>query len=110
MKTVAFVKTLAFVFALALLGFVTSASSGRAAPPVVLPAGVPLVQVDWQGPLSLPRRFRNHCAVDVLTGRPYCSDHCGFNYQFYYCSHQSFGCCRVGYGYCDWRGLLRCAP
>ena len=110
MKTVAFVKTLAFVFALALLGFVTSASSGRAAPPVVLPVGVPLVQVDWQGPLSLPRRFRNHCAVDVLTGRLYCSDHCGFNYQFYYCSHQSFGCCRVGYGYCDWRGSLRCAP
>ena len=72
------------------------------AAPVVLPVG--RVQVDWQGPLSLPRRFRNHCAVDVLTGRLYCSDHCGFNYQFYYCSNQSFGCCRVGYGYCDWRG------
>ena len=47
--------------------------------------------------MALPPRFRNHCAIDTFSGRPYCSDHCGFEYQFYYCSHQSFGCCRIGY-------------
>jgi hypothetical protein len=98
------------VFAFALFGFVAVASDSDAAPPILLPAGAALIQVDWQGPLSLPPRFRNHCVVDVLSGRPYCSDHCGFDYQFYFCSRQSFGCCRVGYGYCDWTGLLRCAP
>jgi hypothetical protein len=71
---------------------------------------VPVIQVDWQAPQSLPRRFRNHCASDPFSGRPYCSDHCGSDYQFYFCSRQSFGCCRVGFGYCDWSGLLRCHP
>ncbi len=75
-----------------------------------LPADAPLVEVDWQGPHSLPPRFRNHCGVDSFSGRPYCSDHCGFEYQFYYCSRESFGCCRLGFGYCDWNGLLRCHP
>ena len=74
------------------------------------PARGLLVQVDWQGPQSLPRRFRNHCVFDGFSGRPYCSNHCGFDYQFYYCSARSFGCCRVGVGYCDWDGLLRCHP
>jgi hypothetical protein len=73
-------------------------------------AGAALIQVDWQEPQSLPRRFRNHCAYEIFSGRPYCSDHCGSEYQFYYCSRQSFGCCRVGFGYCDWSGLLRCHP
>ena len=65
---------------------------------------------DWQTPEQLPPRLRNHCAYDVESGRPYCSDHCGFNYQVYACSPHSFGCCRVGFGYCDWTGLLRCHP
>jgi hypothetical protein len=64
---------------------------------------------DWQGPQSLPPRFRNHCSYDSFSGRPYCSDHCGIDYQFYHCS-ASFGCCRVGFGYCDWHGFLRCHP
>ncbi len=72
------------------------------------PARGLLVRADWQSPQALPRRFRNHCLFD--RGRLYCSDHCGFGYQFYYCSRRSFGCCRVGFGYCDWSGLLRCAP
>jgi hypothetical protein len=55
-----------------------------------------IVAVDWQSPQSLPRRFRNHCSYYSYGGRSYCSDHCGFDYQFYYCSHASFGCCRVG--------------
>ena len=63
-------------------------------------------------------RDRNPCRGGSATiapstpsaGRPYCSDHCGFDYQFYFCSRDSFGCCRIGFGYCDWNGLLRCHP
>lgn len=69
-----------------------------------------MVPVDWQEPLQLPPRFRNHCAIEKFTGRPYCSDHCGADYQFYYCSPTSFGCCRLGRGYCAANALLRCAP
>lgn len=97
------------VLALALFGCL-AASVCAAAPPVAVPTRAPIVQVDWQDPQSLPRRFRNHCATDAFSSRPYCSDHCGFEYQLYYCSKQSFGCCRVGFGYCDWSGLLRCHP
>jgi hypothetical protein len=70
----------------------------------------PLVAVDWQGPLSLPPRFRNHCRFDFHRHRWYCANHCGTGYQFYFCSPASFGCCHPGYGYCDWKGHLRCAP
>lgn len=69
-----------------------------------------VVLTDWQEPQSLPPRFRNHCAYDPFSGRRYCSNHCGFSYAFYYCSRESFGCCRMGFGYCDWNGLLRCHP
>jgi len=69
-----------------------------------------LVRVDWQEPLQLPPRFRNHCTYENFTARPYCSDHCGIDYQFYYCSEASFGCCHLGRGYCDFNGLLRCHP
>jgi hypothetical protein len=68
------------------------------------------VRVDWQYPPHLPPRFRNHCRYEYFTARPYCSDHCGSDYQFYYCSQASFGCCHLGRGYCDWSGLLRCHP
>jgi len=74
------------------------------------PAARPIIAVDWQGPLSLPPRFRNHCSYDVDRGRWYCSNHCGIDYQFYFCSPASFGCCHPGNGYCDWHGHLRCAP
>ena len=63
-----------------------------------------------KAPPTLPPRFRNHCAIDCASGRPYCSDHCGFEYEFYYCSQQSFGCCKIGFGYCDGSGQLRCHP
>jgi hypothetical protein len=65
---------------------------------------------DGQGPLALPRQFRNHCAFDVARGRYYCSDHCGSDYQFYYCTKKSFGCCHVGHGYCGSDNVLRCRP
>lgn len=70
----------------------------------------PAVRVDWQPPWSLPPRFRNHCRYDRVRGRRYCANHCGPDYQFYFCSSESFGCCHSGYGYCDWKGHLRCAP
>ena len=68
------------------------------------------MRVDWQYPLQLSPRFRNHCTYEYFDGRPYCSNHCGIDYQFYYCSEISFGCCHLGRGYCDWRGALRCHP
>ena len=61
-----------------------------------------IVRIDWQYPWQLPPQFRNHCAFEVFTARPYCSNHCGSDYQFLYCSKASFGCCHVGRGY--WRG------
>jgi hypothetical protein len=61
------------------------------------------------GPLPLlPVRFQNHCGWKW--GHFYCANHCGSDYQFYYCHDASFGCCHVGYGYCDYHGLLRCRP
>jgi hypothetical protein len=65
---------------------------------------------DWQYPWQLPPRFRNHCTYEYFTARPFCSNHCGSDYQFLYCSQASFGCCHLGRGYCDWNGLLRCHP
>jgi hypothetical protein len=76
----------------------------------VPPASGLTVRVDWQEPGYLPRRFRNHCAFDNFSGRPYCSDHCGIDYQLYFCSGISFGCCHVGHGYCDFSGVVRCYP
>jgi len=97
-------------FALAILACLASVPASWAAPAMQMRTAAPVIQVDWQEPLSLPRRFRNHCFTDALSGRPYCSDHCGSGYQIYFCSPRSFGCCRVGFGYCDWNGSLRCHP
>jgi hypothetical protein len=69
-----------------------------------------IISVDWQYPWQVPPRSRNHCRYEYFTARPFCSDHCGSDYQFYYCSQASFGCCHLGRGYCDWSGLLRCHP
>jgi hypothetical protein len=95
------------------LAFLACAASVTACPAAVsslAPASGLIVRVDWQEPAQLPPRFRNHCTAENFTGRPYCSDHCGRDYQFYYCTPASFGCCRLGFGYCDWDGLLRCHP
>jgi hypothetical protein len=74
------------------------------------PAGGSFIQADWQDPSALPPRFRNHCSFDLNHGVSYCANHCGIDYQFYYCTAASFGCCHRGRGYCDWDGFLRCAP
>jgi hypothetical protein len=108
--TVGRAKAVGFALAFMLSGLFAVASGAAAAPPVAVPPHAPAIQVDWQYPAGLPRQYRNHCAVDRFTGRPYCSNHCGFDYQFYYCSPGSSGCCRVGFGYCDWNGLLTCSP
>ncbi len=97
-------------FILAMLTCVALTSACSAMTPVLSPAGNSLVHVDWQDPQQLPPRFRNHCSVERFTGRPYCSDHCGRDYQFSFCSSVSFGCCRLGRGYCDFSGILRCSP
>jgi hypothetical protein len=94
----------------AVLGYVALASAGLAGEVNLAAADGAVVFVDWQGPEQLPPRFRNHCTLENFTGRPYCSDHCGVDSQFYYCTQASFGCCRLGHGYCDWNGVLRCHP
>jgi hypothetical protein len=101
---------LGFAPVFALLGLFAVSSVGAAAPPVAVPPSAAVIQIDWQYPPALPRQFRNHCAVDRFSGKPYCSAHCGADYQFYYCLSGSFGCCRIGFGYCDWSGLLTCSP
>jgi hypothetical protein len=68
------------------------------------------ILVDWQEPEALPPRLRNHCTVEVWSGRSYCEDHCGRGYQVFSCMPGSYGCCRVGHGYCDSAGHLRCHP
>jgi hypothetical protein len=97
-------------FALALVTGLTWSTVLPAGELNYTPAAAPLVRVDWQDPRSLPPHFQNHCSFDVIRGRWFCANHCGIDYQFYFCSPASFGCCHAGYGYCDWNGSLRCAP
>ena len=98
------------IVALAVLAMLAPAFIGPTSAWVRPPERGLLIKADWQSPQMLPRRFRNHCRRDSFSGRAYCSDHCGLDYQFYYCSRESFGCCRVGFGYCAWNGWLRCHP
>jgi hypothetical protein len=99
------VKILLLVF----LGFVASVSTSIAGEQSYRPVDRPVTWIGWGTPESLPPWFRNHCGADWWHG-PYCADHCGAGYQFYYCSNVAFGCCHLGLGYCDWQGSLRCAP
>jgi hypothetical protein len=98
-------KSLTVIFIGRVLSTTLWAADGSAPPGPEL-----FIRVDWQEPTQLPPQFRNHCTVENFTARPYCSVHCGRDYQFYYCSPASFGCCHLGHGYCDWNGLLRCHP
>jgi hypothetical protein len=56
----------------------------------------------------LPRRHQNHCGYH--DGHFVCADHCGVDYQIYFCSRTATGCCHIGRGYCDDTGKLRCSP
>lgn len=62
----------------------------------------------WSAMPLLPRRYQNHCGY--YNGHLVCADHCGLDYQVYYCSNAATGCCHVGQGYCDGAGNLRCSP
>jgi len=62
----------------------------------------------WAALPALPRRLQSHCGT--RDGHFTCADHCGVDYQIYYCSRTATGCCRIGQGYCDSAGKLRCAP
>ena len=95
---------------LSILAILAGAGAGLAGEAARLAPASDLVHIDWQVPEQLPPPFRNHCTVENFTARPYCSNHCGAGYQFYYCSPASFGCCHLGHGYCDWNGVLRCHP
>jgi hypothetical protein len=37
-------------------------------------------------------------------------NHCGADYQVYFCPATASGCCHIGLGYCDSAGRLRCSP
>ena len=62
----------------------------------------------WAAMPLLPRRHQNHCAH--YGGHFLCADHCGADYQVYYCPSTASGCCHIGLGYCDNAGRLRCSP
>jgi hypothetical protein len=62
----------------------------------------------WAAMPLLPRRYLNHCGD--YGGHFVCADHCGVDYQIYYCSKAATGCCHIGEGYCDHTGKLRCMP
>jgi hypothetical protein len=98
------------IWVLSSLAWITACPASPAGLLVHSAASGPFIRVDWQDATLLPRRFRNHCGFDRFHGGYYCSNHCGVDYQFYYCSQEAFGCCHVGRGYCGWNGLLRCSP
>lgn len=85
------------------------APAAFASPPKAPPSASPAIFMGLQDGSSLPARFRNHCRTDAL-GFTRCTNHCGSNHHFYYCSDRAFGCCPFASGYCDWRGALRCGP
>ena len=62
----------------------------------------------WVALPLLPRRHQNHCGYH--DGHFICADHCGTDFQVYYCSRTATGCCHIGLGYCDSAGKLRCSP
>jgi hypothetical protein len=62
----------------------------------------------WGAMPLLPRQHQNHCGS--YQGHYVCADHCGVDYQIYYCSRTATGCCHLGEGYCDSSGKLRCMP
>jgi hypothetical protein len=91
------------------LASIACVSSSSASELTYSPAPRVIIQSELKG-TWLPRRLLNHCNFDPTQGIVYCSNRCGIDYQVYYCSKRSFGCCHIGQGYCDGAGLLRCRP
>lgn len=72
------------------------------------PAATEQFTYSWVSMPLLPRLYQNHCGF--YHGHFVCADHCGIDYQVYFCSRSDVGCCHVGHGYCDGGGKLRCSP
>jgi hypothetical protein len=98
-------KTLIGVAALLVAMATTGTAADRRAEPQYSPA-VP--QYSWAAMPLLPRPLQNHCGY--YNGHFICADHCGADYQVYYCPATASGCCHIGLGYCDGAGRLRCSP
>jgi hypothetical protein len=99
----------ALVCALTLVAAAADGPSPAAGPYTpVPPPNVEVAQFTYalQSLPLLPRRFQNHCGF--YRGHFYCADHCGADYQLYYCTPVAFGCCHIGHGYCSGDGSLRC--
>jgi hypothetical protein len=111
MKSVAFMPLLAVALVCVLaLGAAAADRAYPAAGPYspVPPPDVDVAQFTYalQSLPLLPRRFQNHCGF--YRGHFYCADHCGADYQLFYCTPVAFGCCHIGHGYCGGDGSLRC--
>ena len=100
-------KTLIWVAASFVAAAATCAASDKPAERQHSPA-VEQFSYSWVAMPLLPRRLQNHCGY--YNGRFICADHCGADYQVYYCPTTASGCCHVGLGYCDGAGRLRCSP
>jgi len=72
------------------------------------PARLEQFTYNWVSMPLLPRTYQNHCGF--YHGHYVCADHCGIDYQVYFCARSDVGCCQVGHGYCDGGGRLRCSP
>lgn len=98
-----------FALALGWLAAMIGTCAGDELPYTPVPAqGIPQFSRSWSPLPLLPPRFQNHCGY--FDGVYVCANHCGPNYQFYYCSGWSSGCCHIGLGYCNPGGVLRCNP
>jgi hypothetical protein len=100
-------KTWMGVAALLVAMTTTGAAADRRLEPQHSPA-VAQFSYSWAATPLLPRRLQNHCGY--VNGHFICADHCGVDYQVYYCPNTASGCCHIGLGYCDSAGRLRCGP
>lgn len=100
-------KTLMGVAALLVAMTATGMAADR---PVEGPYSPAVVQFSysWAALPLLPRQLQNHCGY--YNGHFICANHCGVDYQVYYCPATASGCCHIGLGYCDGAGRLRCSP
>jgi hypothetical protein len=99
-------KTLMWVAALLAAMATTGAAADRRGELQYSP--IAQFSYSWTAMPLLPRQLQNHCGY--YNGHFICADHCGAEYQVYYCPNTASGCCHVGLGYCDGGGRLRCSP